>query len=69
MNEIINYFSTIPSSHRALILAGGIAFFWLVETAVPLFKFNYNRWQHAGINIFFTVTTIIVNFCLALIFF
>ena len=67
MNEIINYFSTIPSSHRALILAGGIAFFWLVETAVPLFKFNYNKWQHAGINIFFTVTTIIVNFCLALI--
>lgn len=67
MNEIINYFSTIPSSHRALILAGGIAFFWLVETAVPLFKFSYNKWQHAGINIFFTVTTMIVNFCLALI--
>ena len=67
MNEIINYFSTIPSSNRALILAGGIAFFWLVETAVPLFKFNYNKWQHAGINFFFTVTTIIVNFCLALI--
>lgn len=67
MNEIINYFSTIPSSHRALILAGGISFFWLIETAVPLFKFNYNKWQHAGINIFFTVTTMIVNFCLALI--
>ena len=45
MNEIINYFSTIPSSHRAFILAGGIAFFWLVETAVPLFKFNYNKWH------------------------
>ncbi len=67
MNEIINYFSTIPSSHRALILAAGISFFWLIETAVPLFKFNYNKWQHAGINIFFTVTTMIVNFCLALI--
>ena len=67
MNELINYFSTIPSSNRALILAGGIAFFWLVETAVPLFKFRYNKWQHAGINIFFTVTTMIVNFCFALI--
>ncbi len=66
MNEIINYFSTIPSLHRAFILAGGIAFFWLIETAVPLYKFNYNKWQHAGINIFFTVTTILVNFCLAL---
>ena len=67
MNEIINYFSAIPSSHRALILAGGIALFWLIETAVPFFKFSYNKWQHAGINIFFTVTTMIVNFCLALI--
>jgi hypothetical protein len=67
MNEIINYFSSIPSSHRALILAGGIAFFWLVETAVPFVKFQYNKWQHAGINIFFTLTTIVVNFGLALL--
>lgn len=67
MNEIINYFSTIPSSHRALILAGGIAFFWLIETAVPFVKFQYNKWQHAGINLFFTLTTIVVNFSLALL--
>lgn len=65
MNEIIHYFSSIPSSHRALILAGGITIFWLIESAVPFVRFQYNKWQHAGINIFFTVTTIIVNFCLA----
>lgn len=67
MDEIINYFSTIPSSHRALILAGGITFFWILESAIPLFKFKYNKWQHASINIFFTLTTVVVNFCLALI--
>jgi sterol desaturase/sphingolipid hydroxylase (fatty acid hydroxylase superfamily) len=67
MNEIINYFSTIPSAHRAMILAGGIAMFWLIESAVPFVKFSYNKWQHAGINIFFTLTTIVVNFCLAFI--
>jgi len=65
MQNIINYFSTIPSSHRSLILVGGITFFWLIENAYPLFNFKYRRWQHAGINIFFTLTTIIVNFCLA----
>jgi sterol desaturase/sphingolipid hydroxylase (fatty acid hydroxylase superfamily) len=65
MQAIIDYFSTIPSAHRSLILAGGIAFFWLIETIVPLFRFNYSKWKHAGINIFFTLTTIIVNFCLA----
>ena len=48
-----------------MILAGGITFFWLIESAVPFIKFNYNKWQHAGINIFFTITTIVVNFVLA----
>lgn len=67
MNEIISYFETIPSAHRSLILVGGITLFWLIENAFPLFTFNYKKWQHAGINIFFTLTTIIINFSLAFI--
>jgi sterol desaturase/sphingolipid hydroxylase (fatty acid hydroxylase superfamily) len=65
MNDIISYFETIPSLHRSLILAGGITIFWLIENAFPLFAFNYKKWHHAGINIFFTATTVIVNFILA----
>ena len=67
MNEIVSYFSTIQSSHRSLILVAGISFFWLIENAFPLFNFNYKKWQHAGINIFMTLTTIIINFSLAFI--
>lgn len=67
MDAIIAYFSTIPSSHRSLILVGGITFFWLIENAFPLFNFTYKKWHHAGINIFMTFTTIVVNFCLAFI--
>ena len=67
MNEIIHYFETIPSLHRALILAGGITFFWLIETVNPLFILKYKKWKHAGINIFFTITSIIVNFLMAFI--
>lgn len=65
METIIAYFETIPSLHRGLILAGGIAFFWLIEDRAPLFKFSYKKWTHAGLNLCFTVTTIIVNFALA----
>lgn len=65
METLINYFETIPSHHRSLILVGGLTFFWLLEGAVPLFKFNYKKWRHAVPNIFFTITTIIVNFALA----
>ncbi|WP_041615825.1 sterol desaturase family protein [Spirosoma linguale] len=67
MERLVDYFEHIPSSHRALILVGGIALFWLIENALPLFSFPYRKVQHAGINLFFTLTTIIVNFALAFI--
>ncbi len=65
METVINYFSNMPSLHRSLILATGIAFFWIVESAKPLFTLNYKKWNHAKINFFFTATTIIINFSLA----
>lgn len=65
IEAIANYFETIPTTHRSAILVGGIALFWLIEGAVPLFNFKYNKWRHAGINIFFTLTTIVINFTLA----
>jgi len=60
-----HYFSTIPSSHRALILAVGISFFWIVEGGIPMIKFTYGKWKHAGFNLFFTATTILINFVFA----
>jgi len=65
LETIINYFETIPSSHRSIILVGGLAFFWILESGVPLFKFRYRKWQHAIPNLFFTLTTVIINFSLA----
>lgn len=67
MDSLIAYFSTISSAHRALILAGGIAGFWLWESAAPLVRFRYTKWSHALVNLFFTATTIVVNFALAFI--
>ncbi|WP_136667162.1 sterol desaturase family protein [Flavobacterium sp. H122] len=69
MTEIIHYFETIPPSHRSIILFGGIAFFWIIESGIPLFKFQYNKIHHALINLFFTFTTILINFSLAFILF
>jgi len=55
----------LKPSHRSLILVGGLTFFWVLESSVPLFKFEYKKWQHAIPNLFFTLTTIIINFFLA----
>jgi sterol desaturase/sphingolipid hydroxylase (fatty acid hydroxylase superfamily) len=65
MESIISYFETIPSSHRSLILVGGLTFFWLLEGTLPLFNFKYRKWKHAFPNLFFTLTTVVINFGLA----
>ncbi len=67
MDSLIEYFTNIPSSHRTLFLVSGLTIFWMIESALPLFSFKYNKWKHAGINIFFTLTTAIINFAMAFI--
>lgn len=39
--------------------------FWVLEGVLPLFKFTYMKWRHALPNIFFTLTTVAINFGLA----
>lgn len=65
MDKIIAYFDTIPSVHRSMLLIGGITLFWIIEGIIPLTSLQYHKWRHAGLNFFFTLTTIIINFLLA----
>lgn len=65
METLLNYFETIPSVHRSALLIGGITLFWILEGMLPLFNFKYKKWKHAFPNLFFTLTTVIINFTLA----
>ncbi len=65
MEVLINYFETIPSLHRTLILVGGISLFWILEGVFPIVRFNYKKWKHSIPNFFFTFTTILVNLIFA----
>ncbi|RUA33446.1 MAG: sterol desaturase [Bacteroidetes bacterium] len=65
METLLNYFETIPSTHRSALLIGGIMLFWILEGMLPLFNFKYKKWKHALPNLFFTLTTVIINFTLA----
>jgi sterol desaturase/sphingolipid hydroxylase (fatty acid hydroxylase superfamily) len=65
MHAIIEFFKHISPLTRALIIAGGLVFFWMLESIIPLFRFGYRKWQHAGLNLFFTMTTIVINFIFA----
>ena len=67
MDQLIAYFTDIPSSHRSVILFGGLALFMLIENAAPFFKTKYKKGQHLGLNLFFTFTTILVNLSMAFV--
>lgn len=65
MDLIVEYFTNMPTTHRSLLLVGGLTFFFLMENAFPFFKQDYNKWRHSGMNLFFTLTTVLVNFSMA----
>lgn len=65
MEAIMDYFASMPKPHRAMVLFGGLAFFFIIENTLPLFKAAYSKTKHTGLNLFFTFTTIIVNFAMA----
>lgn len=65
MEVIIDFFAEVPTWFRASILIGGLVLFWILEGVLPLFRFGYNKVGHAGINLFFTLTTMIIGFGLA----
>jgi sterol desaturase/sphingolipid hydroxylase (fatty acid hydroxylase superfamily) len=44
---------------------GGLLLLWIIEGMAPRFRFSNNRYRHAGTNLFFTLTTVIVNTGLA----
>lgn len=65
MEKLIYFFEHIQSWERTLLLVAGIIFFWIIEGVITLVNFNYKKFHHAGLNLFFTLTTIIINFAFA----
>ncbi|MCH2023122.1 MAG: sterol desaturase family protein [Saprospiraceae bacterium] len=67
MDQIEAYFADMPTVHRAAVLFGGLAIFFIIENTIPLFKNFYNKTTHTATNVFFTLTTVAVNFVMAFI--
>ncbi len=49
------------------ILLGGMVFFWVLEGYYPMFTFSFKRYKHAGVNLIFLLTTVILNLLLGTI--
>lgn len=67
MTSFVEYWSTISSAHRVMILMGGMVFFWLLEGYYPLVRFSFNRFRHAGVNLIFLGCTLLLNIIFGLV--
>ncbi len=65
MEELVEFFAHIPRSYRSGLLIGGLVIFWILEGVVPLYRMDYKKWKHAGINLFFTATSVLIAFFFA----
>lgn len=59
--QIIHFFENISSLQRMLILISGLVFFMGIEFWIPLMKGKYKYTSHATANLFFTLTTVVIN--------
>ncbi|WP_143309494.1 sterol desaturase family protein [Chitinophaga vietnamensis] len=62
---MVSFFEHIPPVYRTAILVGGLLLLWIIEGIIPRFRFRNSRYRHAGTNLFFTLTTVLINTGLA----
>ncbi|WP_394990295.1 sterol desaturase family protein [Emticicia sp.] len=67
MNNIIEYFSNVPDSHRIILICTSMFLLWNIENSIGL-NFNYKKWKHAFTNSLFTIFDIPVQFLLGIAF-
>ena len=61
MENILVFFAELPNHYKLLWVLICLSISWLLEFAVPLVQLNYKKWRHAGINLIFFSTSLIIN--------
>lgn len=61
MQTFLSFFENITSLHKLGWIVICLFISWILEGNIPLIKFNYKKWNHAGKNLIFLSTSIIIN--------
>ena len=61
METFLNFFEQMPNWQKFVWIICCLLFSWLLEGNIPLFRFNYRKWKHAGVNFVFLGTSLIIN--------
>ncbi|MEZ4884038.1 MAG: sterol desaturase family protein [Chitinophagales bacterium] len=61
MEALVHFFEQMPNWQKLVWVFTCLIISWIAEGAVPLIKFNYKKWKHAGVNLIFLTTSLIIN--------
>lgn len=66
MESFLQFFEQLSPGQKLAWVFLCLGFYWVLEVAVPLFRFEYNKWRHARVNLILLATTVIINFLFGL---
>jgi sterol desaturase/sphingolipid hydroxylase (fatty acid hydroxylase superfamily) len=61
MDSFLQFFEQMADWQKLVWVMGCLAFTWILEGSIPLARFDYRKWRHAGVNLVFLGTTFIIN--------
>lgn len=61
MESFLEFFEKMPSSYKLLWVFICLSVSWILEFAIPLVHLSYKKWRHAGINLVFFSTSLLIN--------
>ena len=61
MEAFLNFFEAMPAWQKLVWVMGCLMFSWVLEGNIPLIQFTYKKWRHAGVNLIFLGTSLIIN--------
>ncbi len=61
MEKMLLFFETMPTWQKALWVVLCLSVSWLLEGNIPLIRFTYKKWRHAGVNLIFLSTSMLIN--------
>lgn len=61
MEALVQFFEQMPNWQKLAWIFVCLTISWILEGAVPLVKLNYQKWKHAGVNLIFLSTSLLIN--------
>lgn len=61
MEAFLSFFENLSSIEKLSWIFICLSISWLLEYGFPLVNFDYKKWKHAGVNLIFLSTSMIIN--------